>query len=77
VIIRSIFAFNQFYLFYSFRTNFNTSTIATISYFIFSPTALGQFAVSAAFNIFTVLILIGLIVWFSKVSKAAEGVTYA
>lgn len=77
VIIRSIFAFNQFYLFYTFRVNFNTATIATISYFIFSPTTMGQFAVSAAFNIFTVLILIVLIVWFSKVSKASEGVTYA
>lgn len=77
VIIRAIFAFNQFYLFYTFRVDFSTMSFATLSYLIFSPGYGGQFAISAAVNIFTVLVLIGLILWFSKVSKAAEGVTYA
>jgi hypothetical protein len=35
------------------------------------------FAVSAAINIFTVVVLIGLILWFNRVSKAGEGVAYA
>jgi ABC-type sugar transport system permease subunit len=77
MIIRSVFAFNQFYLFYAFQVNFNTMTLATLSFLIFSPSFGGQFAVSAALNIFTVLVLVLLIVWFSRVSKAAEGVTYA
>ena len=77
IIIRSIFAFNQFYLFYAMRINYPTLTYATISYFFFSPGFGGQFAVSAGINIFTVLVLIALILWFNRVSRAAEGVTYA
>ncbi|MEW5870155.1 MAG: sugar ABC transporter permease [Chloroflexota bacterium] len=77
IIIRAIFAFNQFYLFYTMRVNYPTLTFATISYFYFSPGFGGQFAVSAAINLFTLLVLIGLILWFSRVSRAAEGVTYA
>lgn len=77
IIIRSIFAFNQFYLFYTMRVKFPTLTYATVSYFYFSPGLGGQFAVSAAINIFTVLVLVVLILWFNRVSRAAEGVTYA
>ncbi|MBN2549451.1 MAG: sugar ABC transporter permease [Anaerolineales bacterium] len=77
IIIRSIFAFNQFYLFYTMRVNFPTLTYATVSYFYFAPGLGGQFAVSAAINIFTVLVLVVLILWFNRVSRAAEGVTYA
>jgi arabinogalactan oligomer/maltooligosaccharide transport system permease protein len=79
IILRGIFAFNQFYLFYTMRVGPPTVTFATASYFYFSPTGYfgGQFAVSAAINIFTVLVLIGLILWLDRWSKAAEGVTYA
>lgn len=79
VIIRSIFAFNQFYLFYTLRTNFPMLTFASVSYYFFTPSGPfgGQFAVSAAINIFTVLVLVALILWFDRVSRAAEGVTYA
>jgi ABC-type sugar transport system permease subunit len=75
VIIRAIAAFNQFYLFYTMRSQL--ITYATLSYFIFSPNSGGQFAVSAAINIFTVLVLIGLLGWFNRLSKATEGLTYA
>jgi ABC-type sugar transport system permease subunit len=79
LIIRAIFAFNQFYLFYTMRTNPPLMTFATASYYLFSPSGYfgGQFAVSAALNIFTVIVLIVLILWFNRWSKAAEGVTYA
>lgn len=79
VIIRSVFAFNQFYLFYVMRPPFPLTTWATISFFFFNvigPSG-GQFAVSAAINIFTVFILIGLILVFNRWTRAAEGVTYA
>jgi ABC-type sugar transport system permease subunit len=77
VLIRLIFAFNQFYLFYTMRVDFPTVTHATLSYYAFSPTFGGQFAVSAAINIFTVVVLVVLILWFNRRSRAVEGVTYA
>ena len=77
VLIRLIFAFNQFYLFYTMQVNFPTITHATLSYYAFSPTFGGQFAVSAAINIFTVVVLVVLILWFNRRSQAVEGVTYA
>jgi ABC-type sugar transport system permease subunit len=79
IIIRSIFAFNQFYLFISLRTNPPMMTFSTLSYLIFSPTGRfgGRFALSAVVNIFTVVVLLVLILWFNRMSKAAEGVDYA
>jgi len=79
IIIRSIFAFNQFYLFIALRTDYPLVTFATLSYYLFAPTGYfgGQFAVSAAINIITVIVLVVLIVWFNRVSRASEGVTYA
>ncbi len=74
LIIRSIFAFNQFYLFYVMRTDAPLVTLADVSYFFF--TYGNAYAVSAVINIFTVLVLIGLLLWFNRWSKAAEGVTY-
>ncbi len=76
ILIRSIFAFNQFYLFYTIRS-FPNITFATLSYFAFSPTFGGQFAISAAINVFTVVVLIVFILLFNRYSRAAEGVTYA
>jgi hypothetical protein len=54
-------------------------SFATVSFFLFDATRGfgGQFAVSAAINIFTVILLIVFIVWLTRWSKAAEGVTYA
>jgi ABC-type sugar transport system permease subunit len=81
IIIRSIFAFNQFYLFQAF--GFYNSTLATLSYNIFNPTSSsyglrgGMFSVSAVINILTVIILAGLVILFNRWSKAGEGVTYA
>ena len=83
IIIRGIFAFNQFYLiqlFGFFHGNFAMETLATLSYNIFNPSgffgANGQFAISAALNIITMLILIGFVGSFNRISKADEGVTY-
>jgi ABC-type sugar transport system permease subunit len=81
LIVRAIYAFNQFYLFYVFgfvvREELPISTLATISYFYFSPTFGGQFAVSAAINIIIVLLLIVFVGWFIRRTRAEEGVTYA
>jgi ABC-type sugar transport system permease subunit len=80
IIIRGIFAFNQFYLIQIFG-NFSMTTLATFSYNIFNPSgffnANGQFAVSAALNIITMLILIGFVIIFNRKTKADECVTYA
>ncbi len=81
VIVRAIFAFNQFYLFYTFgyltSGRLSLTTLAATSYFVFSPTFGGQFAVSAAINIVIVVSLVLFIAWFSRWSRAAEGVEYA
>jgi arabinogalactan oligomer/maltooligosaccharide transport system permease protein len=78
ILIRSIFAFNQFYLFYAMRVGFPTQTFATLSYNLFAPGYMGgRFAVSAAVNVFTVFVLVILILWFNRLSRATEGVTYA
>jgi ABC-type sugar transport system permease subunit len=78
IIIRGIFAFNQFYLFLTFRTR--TGTLATLSYTFFNPSGYGingQFSVSAVLNILTVIILAIFVVIFNRWSKAGEGVNYA
>jgi ABC-type sugar transport system permease subunit len=79
IIIRSIFAFNQFYLFYVLQTPFPLVTLATLSFFVFDvggPFG-GYFALSAAINVMTVVLLVLFIYLFNRWSKAAEGVTYA
>ncbi len=78
IIVRGIFAFNQFYLFQTF--GYRTATLATLSYNVFNPTGwdiTGQFAVSAVINIITVLILIVFVSIFNRWSKADEGIAYA
>ena len=76
VLIRAIFAFNQFYLFFVLEPP--NITFATLAYYIFNPTGFfgGWFSISAAINIFTVVVIGVLVVWLGRVSKAAEGVTY-
>ncbi len=79
IIIRAIFAFNQFYLFYVLQTPFPLITLSTLSFFVFDiggPFG-GYFALSAAINLLTVILLVFFIYWFNRWSKAAEGVTYA
>lgn len=78
IIIRSIFAFNQFYLFQAF--GFGQGTLATLSFNFFNPSGFsinGQFAMSAVVNIITVIILIVFVILFNRASKADQGVTYA
>lgn len=78
IIIRGIFAFNQFYLFQSFQIP--TVTLATLSYNFFNPTGFfinGQFAISAVINVITVLILIAFVILFNRWSHASSGVDYA
>lgn len=79
IIIRAIFAFNQFYLFYVLQTPFPLITLATLSFFVFDISGPfgGYFALSAAINLLTVVFLVFFIFWFNRWSKAAEGVTYA
>jgi arabinogalactan oligomer/maltooligosaccharide transport system permease protein len=75
IIIRSIFAFNQLYLFYVLQPPYPLATFSIASFFFFSEA--GQYAVSAVLNLFTVVALAVLILLFNRWSKAAEGVTYA
>lgn len=75
VIIRGIYAFNQFYLFQAFPFWFQT--LASLSYNLFNPSSGfgssgGQFAVSAIINIITVVILIGLVVLFNRGAQSRE-----
>lgn len=78
IIIRGIFAFNQFYLFQAL--GFFGGTLATLSFNFFNPSGYGingQFAISAVINLITIGILIGFVLLFNRWSKAEEGVTYA
>ncbi len=79
LILRTIFAFNQFYLFYVMNPPYPLYTLSSLSYFFFNPTYGfgGVFAVSAGINLITVGVLIFLLLYFNKWSRAAEGVTYA
>jgi ABC-type sugar transport system permease subunit len=71
ILIRSIFAFNQFYLFYVL--NPPLSTFASISYYLFNTnTGAGLFSISAALNIIAVCFLLGIIVWLNRWNRAAE-----
>jgi ABC-type sugar transport system permease subunit len=75
VIIRTIYAFNQFYLFYALNPPWPAATLATVSFFVFGEG--GQYATSAAINILTVVVLTVIILAFNRGSSASEGVTYA
>lgn len=72
VIIRSIFAFNQFYLFQAFYVD--GVTLANVSYGMFHD---GQYFASAIINILTILFLVILVVMLNKSNRVTEGVTYA
>lgn len=72
VIIRSIFAFNQFYLFQAFFID--GVTLANVSYGMFHD---GQYYASAIVNILTIFFLIILVIMLNRSNKVTEGVTYA
>lgn len=80
IIIRAIFAFNQFYLFQMFVQFFGGQqyipvTLSTFSYYLLYRGS--EFGISAILNIITILMLIGFVILFNRWSKAGEGVTYA
>jgi ABC-type sugar transport system permease subunit len=79
IILRAIFAFNQFYLFYVANAPFPMITFATLSFFVFNTSGPfgGFFALSAAINVLTVIILAMFLWFFNRWSRATEGVTYA
>lgn len=75
IIIRGIYAFNQFYLFQAFP--FHHQTFASLSYNLFNPSSGfnfpgGQFAVSAIINILTAAILIVLVTIFNRQMHTRE-----
>ena len=80
IIIRAIFAFNQFYLFQMFAPiyadyNHPLATLSTFSYYLLYRG--GEFGVSAILNLITILMLVGFVILFNRWSKAGAGVTYA
>jgi ABC-type sugar transport system permease subunit len=74
LVVRALLAFNQFYLFYVLQGP--NATAATVSFFVFSPTNGGLFAVSAALNVFAVVILLVGLAWFVRRQRVGE-VAYA
>jgi arabinogalactan oligomer/maltooligosaccharide transport system permease protein len=68
LIIRAILTFNQFYLFYAMQVGYPTTTLSTLAFFFFDATSGfgGKFAVAAAINFFTVILLLGFVIWFSS-----------
>jgi multiple sugar transport system permease protein len=68
LIIRTILTFNQFYLFYVMQPSFPSLTLSTAAFFFFDATTGfgGQFAVAAAINVFTVIALLVLVIWFTR-----------
>jgi ABC-type sugar transport system permease subunit len=79
VIVRAIFAFNQFYLFQMFIPYYaNQNPLATLSTYSYYLLYRGsEFGISATINIINILMLVGLVLLFNRWSKAGEGVTYA
>lgn len=79
IIIRSIFAFNQFYLFVVMRTNYPNLTFAALSYYVFDTSGGGLYALSAVINLFTVVMLVVFLLFFNRSTggRMVEGVTYA
>ncbi len=78
IIIRAIFAFNQFYLFYILHPPYPLVTLSFVSYTFFDPgQGRGAFAVSAAVNLFTVVFLLLLVLYLNRWNHAGTEVSYA
>jgi ABC-type sugar transport system permease subunit len=74
-VVRGVAAFNQFYLFYVLNADFQTTTLATLSFNLFnSSSGPGLFSVSAAINIVTVIGLAFIVAWFLRWRSRAERV---
>lgn len=81
LIVRAVFAFNQFYLFMPLGGG---NTLASLAYQLSQPRvgasfgrAGGLYSVSAAIDVFIVAVLMVGVYALSRRTKAAEGVTYA
>jgi multiple sugar transport system permease protein len=72
MIIRAIFAFNQFYLFQAFHSG--GVTLASLSYDLFYE---GLYSSSAVVNVFNILFLVLLVILLNRTNKVDEGVAYA
>jgi ABC-type sugar transport system permease subunit len=78
MILRAIFTFNQFYLFQAFYQF--SGTLATLSYNFFNTTGYfihGQFSISAAVNMITLVILLIFVLFFIQLEKDINGGTHA
>lgn len=80
LLVRAIFAFNQFYLFqmfipYYYRTAGSMITLSYFSYYVLYQES--EFAFSATINIIALLLLSVFVLLLNRWGKAAEGVTYA
>jgi arabinogalactan oligomer/maltooligosaccharide transport system permease protein len=78
IVVRGIFAFNQFYLFQMLvpvYQRFDMITLSRLSYFLVYDSS--EFAISAVINVIAIVILIGFVVLFNRWSRAGEGVSYA
>lgn len=80
LLVRAIFAFNQFYLFqmfipYYFQTSNNMITLSSISYYVLFQNS--EFSFSATINIISLILLSVFVLLLNRWSKASEGVAYA
>jgi ABC-type sugar transport system permease subunit len=78
LLVRAIFAFNQFYLFQVFVPYYDNAgmlTLSSLSYYILFKRS--EFAFSAIINIIAVILLSVFVLLLNRWSKATEGVTYA
>lgn len=74
VLLRAIVAFNQFYLFWAMNPPFPVYTVPAVSYFIFNPSFEGQFGLSAALNLSSLLLLGFLVLRFNRLTRQAVAV---
>ncbi|MFN2145184.1 MAG: carbohydrate ABC transporter permease, partial [Anaerolineales bacterium] len=74
IILRMITAFNQFYLFYVLNPPGGMATFSLVSYYYVNE--YGIYSLSAALNLFNILILVVLLLFFNRVSNAGKGVDY-
>lgn len=80
LLVRAIFAFNQFYLFqmlipYYWQTANDMITLSSISYYVLFQGS--EFGFSATINIIALILLSIFVLLLNRWSKASEGVTYA
>jgi len=80
LLVRSIFAFNQFYLFqmmlpYYYNTAEYMFTLSSLSYYVLYSGS--DFAFSATINIIALVLLGVFVILINRRSNASEGVTYA